>query len=82
MTKVSKLSRNGGRLIISVKWVSVRIGTIVSVKRHGKVILEGKKNTAYYMRPAIIFKKKACDSNREDETGGMAVVILGSRCVK
>lgn len=43
MTKVSKLSRNEGRLIISVKWVSVRIGTIVSVKRHVKVILEGKK---------------------------------------
>lgn len=50
------------------------MGTIVFVQRHVKGILE-EKNTAYYMKHAIIFKK-TCDSNREDETGGMAVVIL------
>ena len=42
MTKVSKLSRNAGRLIISVKWMSVRIATIVSVQRHVKVTVEEK----------------------------------------
>lgn len=53
---------------------------MVYVQRHLKVILKKikttKKPTAYYMRHAIIFKKKSRDSNRENEKGAVAVVTL------
>lgn len=80
MTKVSKLNRNGGRLVVTatcVRWDR----TIVYVQRHLKVILKKKikqqKNHSLLNEThAIILKKKSRDSNRENEKGAVAVVTL------
>ena len=55
MTMDSELARNGSGLTIPAKWVSVEIMTLISVKKHVKVILE-KKILAHYMSTCYYLK--------------------------
>lgn len=62
MIMESKLDKNGSRLIVLAKCMSVVMATLISVKRHVKIILE-KKILAHYTSTCYCLKKQILIEN-------------------